>query len=68
MTPATTGSLLDVAARLEQYLGSANMRPVSTRLLLRTGVDIRTPRPEQNNDAGLVTKIRNTLTEMGYHL
>jgi hypothetical protein len=69
MTTMTASSLTDLAARLERQLGSASsFGAVSTRVLLRTGVNLRAPKPEQINDRAIVAKVSAVLTEMKYTL
>ncbi|MEV8508658.1 hypothetical protein AB0368_28055 [Actinoplanes sp. NPDC051475] len=56
-----------LAAGLERQLNNtASFMAVSTRVLLRTGVSLREPKPAQNSDAGAVTKVRAALADMGY--
>jgi hypothetical protein len=56
-----------LAAALERHLNNtASFMAISTRILLRTGVSIRQPKPGQNADAGAVTKVRAALADMGY--
>lgn len=40
--------------------------PVCTRVLLRTGVNIKTPRPDQNGDRTAIDKATVALVDMGY--
>ncbi|RSM68069.1 hypothetical protein DMB66_14235 [Actinoplanes sp. ATCC 53533] len=62
-------SLADLAARLEKKIGNAaSTSAISTRLILRTGVNLRQPRPEQANDPAVVEKVRVALADMGYVL
>ena len=69
MSTTMTSSLTDLAARLQQQLGgAAGAGAVCTRVLLRTGVNIRSPKPEQINDRAIVAKVNAALTEMGYKL
>lgn len=42
--------------------------PICTRVMLRTGVNLRTPRPEQGKDPAMITKVLSCLAEMGYPL
>ena len=61
-------TLADVAAKLQGLLAD---RPgaygsVVTRVLLRTTVNLRTPKPEQVNDAAMVSRVKAALTDMGY--
>ena len=69
MAVTTMSSLSDLAGRLEQQVGNpASYRAVLTRVLLRTGVNVREPKPGQNDDQALVAKAAAALTEMGYRL
>jgi hypothetical protein len=62
-------NLTSVADRLrEQLANPAGFGAVSVRVLLRTGVNLRSPRPEQINDSVLVARVRDALAEMGYRL
>jgi hypothetical protein len=63
----TVAGLTELAGRLEQQLNNpASFRAIVTRVLLRTGVNIREPKPDQNGDRALVAKATSVLTEMGY--
>ncbi len=42
------------------------LEAVSTRIMLRTGVDLRDPRPEQRHDPLLVAQVLKNLLLMGY--
>jgi hypothetical protein len=44
------------------------LAPLCTRIMLRTGVNLRSPRQDQTNDGSLVRKVVATLSEMGYPL
>ena len=67
MVATAVSSLTDLADRLERQLNNpASVRAVSTRVLLRTGVNMREPKPAQNQDAELVKKVAGALAEMGY--
>lgn len=69
MAMTTATSLTDLAERLRQRLDTTNsFGPVTTRLLLRTGVSLRNPKPEQVNDGALVKRVSEALAEMGYRL
>lgn len=58
-----------VAAALLSRVGSdLSLRPVSTRVLLRTGVNLRSPRPDQVKDPASIGKVVSVLTEMGFQL
>lgn len=69
MALAKTANMTDVAAQLREQLASpAGFGAVSVRVLLRTGVNLRSPRPEQVSDGALVSRVRDALAEMGYRL
>ena len=62
-------SLADAYNQLKAKHFSTNeiaMGSVCTRVTLRTGVSIKTPRPEQNGDPALVAKVVGALNELGY--
>lgn len=60
-------SLDDVLNSLRTLTGSdLAMRPICTRVMLRTGVNLREPRSDQKNDSGLVMRVTGVLEEMGY--
>jgi hypothetical protein len=62
-------SIRELGSRLENTLNNpASYRAVCTRLLLRTGVNVREPRPEQDRDSALVAKVHKELADMGYQL
>lgn len=61
-------NLDEVAATLLSSVGQAVFGPVSTRVLLRTGVSLRSPRPDQLADPAAVAKVVSTLADMGYRL
>jgi hypothetical protein len=44
------------------------LAPVCTRVMLRTGVSLKSPRPEQVHDPALIAKVLGCLSEMGYPL
>jgi hypothetical protein len=67
MVATTVSRLTDLGGRLERQLHNpASYRAVVTRVLLRTGVSIREPKPGQNDDQVLVAKVAAVLAEMGY--
>lgn len=70
MSAATLRTLDDVREALNIHLGAkaASLGPISTRVLMRTGANIKTPRPDQNADAALISKVVAALAEMGYPL
>ena len=62
-------NMTDVADRLRERLANpTGFGAVSVRVLLRTGVNLRSPRPEQIHDAVLVSRVRDALADMGYRL
>lgn len=68
---AALASLDEVLAQLRtKHLAGNDLRlaPVCTRVMLRTGVSLRTPRPEQGRDPAVITKVLACLAEMGYPL
>ena len=67
MASTTVAGLTELAGRLEQQLSNqASYRSIVTRILLRTGVNIREPKSDQNGDPALVAKVTGVLGEMGY--
>jgi hypothetical protein len=67
MVATDVSSLTDLASHLERQLGNpASFRSIVTRILLRTGANIREPKPDQNHDKALVKKATDALNEMGY--
>ena len=42
-----------------------SVRPICTRLLLRTGVNLRDPRADQRSDAALLARVVSELAAMG---
>ena len=70
--PATAlASLDDVFAQLKNRHLAGNelaLGPVCTRVMLRTGANLRSPRPDQLHDPVLLAKVVNCLAEMGYPL
>ena len=69
MATTTLTSLTDVFDALSDRLGGPlSLGPVITRVLLRTGVNLRTPRFDQINDPAVVGQVLTVLREMGYPL
>jgi hypothetical protein len=69
MATTTATNLSDLALALERHLGNhASFSAVSTRVLLRTGVSLRNPKPEQIYDHAVVARLSTALAEMGYRL
>jgi len=59
----------DVARALQSSVPSdSSFRSVSTRVLLRTGVSIREPRPDQVRDPAAISKVMTALVSMGFAL
>jgi hypothetical protein len=62
-------SLDDVLVSLRrQVSGDLALGSLCTRVMLRTGVNLRAPRPDQQADRAVVGRVLSTLTEMGYAL
>jgi len=57
-----------IVALSRQVHNDLALRPVCTRVMLRTGVNLRAPRPDQIGDKALLGKVVGTLSEMGYKL
>lgn len=55
-----------IAAALKGKLDNASYLALSTRVLLKTGVNLRDPKPHQDADAGVVAKVTKALTDMGH--
>jgi hypothetical protein len=70
VSAATLRTLDEVREALSSKLGAntASLGPISTRVLMRTGASIKTPRPDQNTDTALIAKAVAALAEMGYPL
>ncbi|HET9656603.1 MAG TPA: hypothetical protein VFP72_14695 [Kineosporiaceae bacterium] len=71
MSATALDSLHEVFARLRsQHLTDNELRvsPVCTRVMLRTGVNLRTPTPVQDRDPVLIKKVLDCLAEMGFPL
>ena len=71
MPPTTTvATVTDAFEALKRELGpnSLALGPICTRVMLRTGVNIKEPRPDQVRDAALVTKVLGALADMGHRL
>jgi len=47
---------------------TVSLGPISTRVLLRTGVSLKTPRPDQNRDATAIANVIAALADMGHRL
>lgn len=60
--------LNEVATALQSSVGPAVFTPVVTRVLLRTGVSIRSPRPDQVDDPVAIARVVAALADMGYRL
>jgi hypothetical protein len=69
LTLTKIANMTDVAARLREHIANpSDFGAVTARVLLRTGVNLRFPRPEQLNDGVLVSRVCDALAEMGYRL
>jgi hypothetical protein len=56
-----------LAANLERQLSNrGSFLSVATRVLLRTGVNIREPKPQQDGDEAAVSQVRAALAAMGF--
>jgi hypothetical protein len=58
----------EVAVALQSTVGPASFGPLASRVLLRTGVSLRKPRPDQLTDPAAVAKVIAALAAMGYRL
>lgn len=58
----------ELATTLLDMVGPAAFAPLSTRVLLRTGVNLRRLRPDQVADAAALAKVVAALADMGYRL
>jgi|1185.fasta_scaffold411453_1 hypothetical protein len=62
-------TLDDVQRALRARVGSDDaMKLVTTRVFLRTGVNLKQVRPEQNANAAVVTKVMGALAAVGHPL
>jgi len=62
-------TLDDVQRALRARVGSDDvMKLVTTRVFLRTGVNLKQIRPEQNADGAVVTKVIGALAAVGHSL
>lgn len=61
-------TLVEVSEALESTVGHATFGPLASRVLLRTGVSLRKPRPDQLTDPEAVSKVIQALSDMGYRL
>jgi len=70
VTQATALTIEDLFAGLNRKLAEKplSLGPIVTRVLLRTGVSLRSPRPDQAKDPVAVAKVVAVLTELGYSL
>lgn len=60
-------SLQEISAGLRNKLKTDILfGTVSTRVLLRTGVNLKQIQPEQNHNATLVEKVKKAVQELGY--
>lgn len=59
-----------LAALRRRYFAAPNeergLNAVCTRVMLRTGADLRNPRPEQNTDPIVINEVLESLLVMGY--
>lgn len=70
MPTSTLSTIPEVLDGLQRQLGPNNLSlgAVLTRVMLRTGVNLRDPRPDQVRDAALVTKVVGVLADLGHPL
>jgi hypothetical protein len=62
-----TTTVSGMAKALEQQLQNpGSLGAISTRVLLRTGVNLRKPTPQQDTDGTCVEKVRTALSDMGF--
>ena len=62
-------TLDDVQRALRTRVGSDDaLKLVTTRVFLRTGVNLKQVRPDQNADAAVVTKVIGALAAFGHPL
>ncbi|MGC4119631.1 MAG: hypothetical protein QM765_34670 [Myxococcales bacterium] len=62
-------SLSQIRTKLESLVGPASSIPfwaINTRLVLRTGVDLRNIRAEQDKKPELEAEVRKALADLGY--
>jgi hypothetical protein len=63
----SVNSLNDVLTSLRKQVGNdLALGPICTRVMLRTGVNLRAQRPEQATDSVAVGKVVSILSDMGY--
>ncbi|MCG2801611.1 MAG: hypothetical protein L6311_05870 [Cellulomonas sp.] len=58
----------EVATSLQTSVGPAVFGPLASRVLLRTGVSLRKPRPDQVTDPVAIAKVIAALADMGYRI
>lgn len=59
----------DVLVALRRHVSNdLALAPLCTRVMLRSGVNLRAPRADQQGDKALVGKVVGILSEMGYAL
>lgn len=62
-------TLDDVQRALRARVGTDDaLKLVATRVFLRTGVNLKQVRPDQNDDAAVVTKVIGALASFGHPL
>jgi hypothetical protein len=62
-------TLTGLAAGLNKQLANpTSFGALNTRVLLRTGINLRSPRPEQDNDRAAVEKVQKALADLGYRI
>jgi hypothetical protein len=70
MPTTTLSTVTEAYEALGRQLGPGSLAlgPICTRVMLRTGVNLKDPRPDQLRDAALVAKIVAALADMGHRL
>jgi hypothetical protein len=58
--------LSHLAAKLQQSMTEANFAFVNTRVVLRTGVNLRDIRPDHHDDPAVLERVQHVLAELGY--
>jgi hypothetical protein len=59
-------TLSHLAAKLQQSMTEANFAFVNTRVVLRTGVNLRNIRADHNDDPAVLERVRHVLAALGY--
>jgi hypothetical protein len=65
-SPASLDAIFDYL-RSRCFVGQDRaLNSICTRVMLRTGADLRTPRPEQRNDPSVIAEVLESLLLMGF--